>query len=144
MSNEPIGMVADDESADDAPSLVSRRPVWPRWVLRITSLVAAIMLFDQAIFAGQFLSGVYPMLAVHRENATFAGISVLVAAAGAALYRWPGRGPWWPIAAYLGLFGLIALQILLGFQQSLAIHIPLGVTIILTGVVMAVLMWRRR
>lgn len=130
--------------AGGAPSHVTRGPTWPRWTLRITSLVAAIMLFDQAIFAGQFLSGVYPMLHVHRENATYAGISVLVAAAAGVLSRWPGRGPWWPIAAYLGLFGLIALQIVLGFSQTLAIHIPLGVTIILVGVVLAVLTWVRR
>ena len=126
------------------PSAATRAPTWPRWVMRVTALLAAIMLFDQAIFAGQFLSGVYPMLQVHRENATYAGIGVLVAAAAAVLNRWPGRGPWWPIAAYLALFGLIALQIVLGFSQTLAIHIPLGVTIILTGVVLAVAMWIRR
>lgn len=144
MSNEPTDTVTDEELIDGTVTAASRPPVWPRWVLRVTSLVAAIMLFDQAIFAGQFLSGVYPMLHIHRENATYAGISVLVAAAGAVLDRWPGRGPWWPIVAYLVLFGLIALQILLGFQQSLAIHIPLGVTIILAGVVLAVVVWLRR
>lgn len=137
------------ESTDTSSSSRTSRTswivrAWPQWVMRVTSLVAAIMLFDQAIFAGQFLSGVYPMLNIHRENATYAGISVLVAAAAAVLYRWPGRGPWWPIVAYVALFGLIALQIVLGFSQSLAFHIPLGVTIILTGVVLAVLMWVRR
>lgn len=131
-------------SPTSAPPAVLRAPAWPRWVVRVASLVAAIMLFDQAIFAGQFLSGVYPMLHIHRENATYAGISVLVAATAAVLYRWPGRGPWWPIVAYLALFGLIALQIVLGFSQTLAVHIPLGVTIILTGGVLAVLMWVRR
>lgn len=117
-------------------------PAWPRWVMRITGLLAAIMLFDQAIFAGQFLSGVYPMLQVHRENATYAGIGVLVAAGAAVLRRWPGRGPWWPIVAYLGLFGLIALQIVLGFATTLAIHIPLGVSIILIAATLAVWTWR--
>ena len=128
----------------DGRSSSTRGPAWPRWVLRVTSMVAAIMLFDQAIFAGQFLSGAYPMLHTHRENATYAGISVLLAAAAAVLFRWPGRGPWWPIVAYLGLFGLVALQIVLGFSQALAIHIPLGVTIILAAVILAVLMWTRR
>ena len=140
----PESTETSPSSSTTTPQTGTQGPTWPRWVLRITSLAAAIMLFDQAIFAGQFLSGVYPMLHVHRENATYAGISVLLTAAAAVLYRWPGHGPWWPIAAYAGLFGLIALQITLGFSQTLAIHIPLGVTIILTGVVLAVLLWVRR
>lgn len=121
----------------------SRSPqAWPRWVLRIASLVAVIMLFDQAIFAGQFLSGVYPMLQLHRDNATYAGVAVLITTAAAVLARWPGRGPWWPILAWLGLFGLIALQIALGFTGELAIHIPLGTAIILIAAALTVWAWR--
>ena len=132
MSNTSIGV---------SPRL-SAAPAWPQWTLRATSLVAAIMLFDQAVFAGQFLSGVYSMLHLHRENATYAGISVLVAAGAATLGRWPGRGPWWPIAAYVGLFGLIAVQIVVGFSAGLAVHIPLGVSIILVAAALAVWAWR--
>jgi hypothetical protein len=117
---------------------------WPRWVFRVTSTIAAIMLFDQAIFAGQFLGGSYDSLHVHRENATYAGIAVIVALVSAILLRWPGRGPWWPILACLGIFGLIGLQIFLGFARVLAIHVPLGVTIILLAAALAVWGWRRR
>ena len=127
----------------DAPA----RPAgaaWPRWVFRVAATLAAVMLFDQAVFAGQFLSGIYPALDVHRENATYAGISVVVAAVAAVLQFRPGRGPWWPIAAYLGLFGLIGLQILFGFSHALAVHIPLGVVIILIAVALAVWGWMRR
>jgi hypothetical protein len=102
------------------------------------------MLFDQAVFAGQFLSGIYPALDAHRENATYAGISVLVAAVAAVLQFRPGRGPWWPIVAYLVLFGLIGLQILLGFAHALAWHVPLGVAIILIATALAVRAWMRR
>ena len=70
----------DTESAADAAVDARRAPRWPRWVFRVTSTVAAVMLFDQAVFAGQFLDGTYDSLHVHRENATFAGISVLVSA----------------------------------------------------------------
>lgn len=100
------------------------------------------MLFNQAVFAGQFLAGNYGALLTHRENATFAGISVMVSAIGAVLLRWPGRGPWWPIAACLGLFGLIGLQIAIGFARILAVHIPLGVTIILLAIAIATWAWR--
>jgi hypothetical protein len=118
-------------------------PRWPIWTFRITSTIAAIMLFDQAIFAGQFLGGTYDSLHVHRENATYAGIAILLCAVSAVLLRWPGRGPWWPMLAGLGIFGLIALQIVLGFTRALALHVPLGVAIILIAAALAVWAWMR-
>jgi heme A synthase len=104
--------------------------------------VAAVLLFDQAIFAGRMLSGSFPALHTHRENATFAGIAVLVAAVCAIPIRWPGRGPLWPALAGFGLFALIALQIVLGFTRVLIVHVPLGVSIILLGVLLTIWAWR--
>jgi heme A synthase len=113
-------------------------------VFRITSTVAAVMLFDQAVFAGQFLSGSYDSLHVHRENATFAGISVLISAVAAIFVRWPGRGPWGPILACTGVFGLIGLQIVVGFARVISLHIPLGVATILLASALAIWAWRSR
>lgn len=127
-----------------SPTIVSRRrpaPVWPRVLFRVAATVAAVMLFDQAVFAGQFLSGVYPALEVHRENATYAGISVLVAAVCSVLLLRPGRGPWWPLVAYAGVFVLIGVQIALGFAHVLAVHVPLGVAIIMISAAIAVWSW---
>jgi hypothetical protein len=101
------------------------------------------MLFNQAVFAGQFLDGTYDSLHAHRENATYAGISVLISAVAAVLVRWPGRGPWWPILASIGIFGLIALQIVLGFARAISLHVPLGVATIVLAVGLAVWAWRR-
>lgn len=112
------------------------------WPFRATISVAAVLMFLQPVFAGQFLAGSYPALHTHRENATYAGIAVLVAAAAAVLVRWPGRGPWWPAAACLGLFGLVALQIVLGFARALAWHVPLGVAIVGLTLGLAVWAWR--
>lgn|SRR6185312_353310 len=122
----------------------TRPPRWPMWVFRITSTSAAIMLFDQAVFAGQFLDGTYDSLLVHRENATYAGVAVLISGIAAVFARWPGRGPWWPILASFGIFGLVALQIMLGFARSISMHVPLGVAIIVLGAALAVWAWRRR
>ena len=110
--------------------------------MRVTSTVSAVLLFDQAIFAGQFMSGSYDALLIHRENATYSGISVLVVAVAAVLVRWPGRGPWWPIAACLGIFALVALQIVLGFARALTLHVPLGVLTILAAGALAYWSWR--
>jgi hypothetical protein len=119
-------------------------PGWAHWPFRIGISVAAVMLFDQAVFAGQFLAGTYGSLHTHRENATYAGISVVIAALCAVPLRWPGRGPVWPALACAGLFALIALQIVLGFTRTLAVHIPLGVTIIAVAVGLTLWAWRYR
>lgn len=117
-------------------------PRWPRRVFRVATLVTAVMLFDQAVFAGQFLAGSFDSLHTHRENATYAGISVLVSAVAAVLVRWPGRGPWWPIAGYAAVFGLVALQIVLGFARVITVHVPVGVATILLATVLAIGAWR--
>jgi hypothetical protein len=104
--------------------------------------VSAVLLFDQAVFAGQFLGGSFGALPTHRTNATVAGISVLITAAAGLVMRLRG-GPGWPAVACLGLFALIALQILLGFQRMLTVHIPLGVAIIALMGIVTRGAWRR-
>jgi hypothetical protein len=118
-------------------------PKWPRRLFRATTTVTLIMLFDQAVFAGQFLSGSYEALRVHRENATYAGIAVLVSTIAAVLLRRPGQGPWWPAVASAGLFGMVALQIALGFARAITVHVPLGVAIMIGAAGLAAWSWRR-
>jgi hypothetical protein len=117
----------------------------PRWAylpFRIAITVAALLLFDQAVFAGQFLTGAFGALQTHRDNATYSGIAVVVAAGCAVLVRRPGRGPIWPVFACLGLFALVALQITLGFARALAVHIPLGVAIVVLAALLVIRAWR--
>jgi hypothetical protein len=114
------------------------------WPLRISATVAAVLLFDQAVYAGQFLSGTFAALQTHRDNATYAGLAVLATGICAVLLRWPGRGPLWPIFACLIQFGLVGLQIALGFARVLTLHIPLGVLIVLGWIHLTVWSWRYR
>jgi hypothetical protein len=114
---------------------------WARVVFRLCCTVSAVLLFDQAVFAGQFLGGSFGALQTHRTNATVAGIAVLCTAAAGLVVRLRG-GPGWPALACLGLFGLIALQILVGFRRMLTVHIPLGVAIILLMIVLTRWAWR--
>jgi hypothetical protein len=104
--------------------------MWIHWPFRVAISLATTLLALQAVFAGQFLDGTYDALRLHRENATVAGIVVLVAAAAAVPIWRPGRGPLWPVLASLGLFALIAAQIAIGFARLIAVHVPLGITII--------------
>jgi hypothetical protein len=131
-------VVAEQRSAER----LELPPGWVRWPFRVVMSVAGVLLFDQAVFAGQFLSGTFGALHTHRENAKFAGITVVLAAVAAVPMRWPGRGPLWPVFACLGLFGLIGLQIALGHARVLAIHIPLGVSIILLAGGLVYWAWR--
>ena len=133
-----------ETSIDEPDTAGVRRSTWAHWPFRLCISAATVLLVDQPVFAGQFLAGSYPALHTHRENATYAGIAVLVAAAAAVLLRWPGRGPWWPMAACVGLFGLIALQIQLGFARLVTVHVPLGVAIIVPAVGLTVWSWRPR
>ena len=117
---------------------------WTHWPLRISATATAVLLLDQAVYAGQFLSGSFAALHTHRENATFAGLAVLATGACAVLQRWPGRGPLWPMFACLAQFALIGLQIGLGFARVLTLHVPLGVGIILGWIHLTVWAWRHR
>jgi len=108
----------------------TNRAGWVVWPLRLGATIATLLLFNQAVFAGQFLSGTFASLQTHRDNATYAGVAVLITAACAVPLRRPGGGPIWPAFAFLGLFALIALQIALGFARTLTLHIPLGIMII--------------
>ncbi len=120
------------------------RERWVWWPLRVCATLAATLICLQPVFAGQFLAGTYEALRVHRENATVAGIAVAVTALSAVPLWRPGRGPWWPIVAFLGLFALIGLQIALGFQRAVAIHVPLGLAIVALAVRLAIWTWQVR
>jgi hypothetical protein len=115
---------------------------WPWTVFRICCTVSTVLIFNQAVFAGQFLGGSFGALHTHRENATVAGIAVLLTAVAALLVRLVGGGPWWPTLASLGLFALIAAQITLGFARALTIHVPLGVVIIALTAMLTRWSWR--
>lgn len=117
--------------------------MWIHLPFRVAISVAATLLALQAVFAGQFLGGTYDALGTHRENATVAGIAVLVAAVAAVPMWRPGGGRLWPVLACLGLFGLIAAQIAIGFARIIAVHVPLGVLIVVATVLLTVRAWKR-
>ncbi|MDI1466058.1 hypothetical protein QEZ54_34290 [Catellatospora sp. KI3] len=119
-------------------------PRWVVWPFRLLITLAAILLLLQAVLAGQFLSGVYASLAAHAANAPLAGFTVLLAAVAAVLLRWPGRGPWWPMPAAFGLFLLTGFQIGMGYARLLAVHIPLGVSVIMLAGFLTGWSWRYR
>lgn len=120
---------------------------WPRAtraLLIVVLFVHAGFAAAQPFFAGAFLSGSVDAIAVHSIiGNTLPGWCILQIPV-TALFWWPGRGPWWPLLATVVLFVAESVQLGTGYAGALAAHIPLGVAIVATTVVMFVwsLVWR--
>jgi nicotinamide riboside transporter PnuC len=118
-------------------------PKWPRWLLRISLTVTAVLLFAQSISAGLFLTEVRAAFPVHREMATAAAIAVVLSIVAAILCVRLRRDVRWPIAATIGMLGLMSLQAFAGFRSLTALHVPLGVFTITLAIVFAGWAWIR-
>jgi hypothetical protein len=131
-----------------ATTTAAARPLsqraWTIWLFRATTLIASILMFDQSVYAGQFLSGVYGSLISHRDMSTYAVVSIALCVVASVLVRWPGRGPWWPVPATLVLLGTTALLTNLGYRAVLGLHIPLGVLAIVLTIGLTVWAWWRK
>jgi len=114
-----------------------------RWILRGVISVHALDAFAQAVLAGGFLNGNYDLLGLHRVNA-IAGVVVLgyLQLAITVLYWRPFGGVGWPMLASAAISAAESLQIVLGFDRSIAIHVPLGVAIIVAVAMLATWAWR--
>ena len=115
---------------------------WPIRLYRLTVTTAAVLAFNQAVFAGQFLSGTYVALRMHRDMSNYTFAAVVAAVVAAILWRRAGSGPRWPIPACVALLALTALQALLGYWLVLTVHIPLGVTVIVLLLALTAAAWK--
>lgn len=124
--------------------VMSRRPaqLWPRWLFRAAATVEAASAFGQAVFAGGFLAGHYDLLALHHLNGQLSGYAAIAQFLAAILLWRPGRGPGWAALACLALLAAVMAQIALGFARVLVIHVPLGVAVIGSAMVLLVWAWK--
>lgn len=128
-----------DGSADDLSTGSDR---WVVRAYRIPMTLAAVMLFNQSLQAGEFMSGKYEFLEFHRIGATVAEILVLLAVIGAGWGRVRGRYPSWLLGVTALLFVAIQVQEWAGEERVFSVHIPLGVSIIVTAIGLTVWAWR--
>ncbi len=143
MSSEVEPVSSELEPGNSPPDDRAREP--DRWAVRafrIPITIAAVVLFNQSLQAGEFMSGKYEFLQFHRYGATLAEFVVLFALIGAgwALYR--GRYQWWPVGVTALLFVAIQVQEWAGEQRVLSVHVPLGVSIIVVAIGLTVWAWR--
>jgi hypothetical protein len=116
---------------------------WPVHLLRAAVTCEVLLAFTQAIWMGGFLQGAYPLLAVHQENATVTAVAAFAMTVAAVLCWRLGHGSARPILACVTIDAAIVVQIIFGYARILAVHVPLGVAIIVGTVLLCVKVWQR-
>jgi heme A synthase len=117
---------------------------WVRWGLRAATTLVALDAYAQAVLAGRFLSGDVGMLLGHRYNGTDGVVALSVVLIVMTVIAWrSGQVSGHLVALSVVLTGLVVLQVAMGFNRVLGVHIPLGVGIIALATVLAVWAWRR-
>ena len=118
-----------------------RRPHATLWALRITLLLHTALVGAQPILAGYYLSGDADAMNLHSPIGSslwmFSMIQFLI-----ALLYWRAGGRLWPTGATVLLFVAEFLQLIFGYLQNFAVHVPLGTAIVI-GVV-ALTIWSFR
>lgn len=108
------------------------------WLLRGALLIHAAMAVAQPITAGSYMSGNYDMLQTHGTNGTLLLLATFGWGAAAAAYVGVRRGAGWPVLVLIPVVFLTeGIQIGMGHERNLAVHIPLGVFIVLMALMLA-------
>lgn len=97
--------------------------------LRIVIVLHALAILTQAVFAGQFLSGVDAQVLLHERTAWVALALCLIQIALAAILFRSGAVSLWLLIGSVFIFLAEGLQVGTGFGRLLIVHIPLGVVV---------------
>jgi hypothetical protein len=139
----PTVDVAPGAGAAPAASPVTvRRPRASLWTLRVVALLHATVVVGQPLLAGRYLGGDVDSLAVHGLNGSLLPLLTVIQGIAALAYIWPGGGRAWPFLVTFVLFFAEGIQIGLGYSRELAIHLPLGVGVVLIQVLLTVWLFR--
>ena len=111
-------------------------------VLRAVAVLHSLAFLGQPVLAGQYLTGDVDAMAAHRANAFVVTALDVIQLVCAIAYTWKGRGRSWPIYASLAIALAVEVQVGVGFERLLAVHIPLGVSIIVSQILVTVYLYR--
>jgi hypothetical protein len=134
-------MTTVDEIARLATTFSGRR--WPWLVLRVVTVLTTLSAFTQAVLAGGVVAGRIEALPLHSTNGLLLALGTLVLLVALVLAWRPGGGPAWTLLAGLLLTFATVVQLGLGFSRALAVHVPLGTTVIIAQVMLLVWVWQR-
>ncbi|MFD5134511.1 hypothetical protein [Streptomyces olindensis] len=100
-------------------------------------MLHAALALAQPVSAGSYLSGDFDILATHSSIGLLLLAATAVWGAAALAHVVANRGAGWPLILFLPVvFMAEGVQIGMGHQRNLAVHIPLGVLIVLTAVLL--------
>jgi putative Ca2+/H+ antiporter (TMEM165/GDT1 family) len=116
---------------------------WPWWLLRVVTALATLSAFIQAVLAGGIVAGRIEALPLHSANGLLLAMVNVVLLVALVLAWRPGGGPVWTLFAGLLLAVATMVQLGLGFSPSLAVHVPLGTTVIFAVLMLLVWAWQR-
>ena len=105
----------------------------------ITVLVLAVL--GQPVLAGMFLTGDVDAIGVHGIVGTLLALWTMVLIGAALAYVVGGRGRLWVLPVSVLLFLAVGFQIGAGFARQLELHVPLGVVIVTTSVLLVGWVW---
>ena len=111
-------------------------------VLRVVAVLHSLAFLAQPVFAGEYLMGDVDSLTLHRINAGIVTALDLAQLICAIVYFWGGRGRAWPIWASLAIALLVEVQVGMGFERVLVVHLPLGVSLTVAQIVVTVWLFR--
>ena len=98
-------------------------------VLRVVAVLHTLAFLAQPVFAGGYLMGDVDSLALHDINAFVITGLDLAQLICAIVYFWGGRGRAWPIWASLAVALAVEVQVGMGYERLLVVHLPLGVSL---------------
>jgi hypothetical protein len=124
------------------PTAASTRKPWiSLWALRFLFTGHLIAVLAQPVLAGRFLTGDVDAIEVHGLVGSLLAPVAMTLIAGAIGYVVGGRGQLWVLPATVLLFLAEGLQIGMGYSRQLHLHVPLGVAIVVTAVLLAAWVW---
>jgi hypothetical protein len=134
------GTITGEPAASPLPA--DRGPRASLQVLRIVAVLHSLAFLGQPVFAGGYLMGDVDSLTLHDINAfviTGLDVAQLICA---MVYFWGGRGRAWPIWASLAIALAVEVQVGMGYERLLLVHLPLGVTLTVAQIVTTIWLYR--
>jgi hypothetical protein len=120
---------------------ITRRPRISLWAFRLVITVNLLAVLAQPVLAGLFLTGDVDAIGVHGVIGSLLAAIELVVIVVAFAYVLGGRGRLWVLPVAVLLFLAVGFQIAAGYARQLELHVPLGVTIVVTSVLLAGWVW---
>jgi hypothetical protein len=128
--------------APAAPPPTDRGPRATLQVLRLVAVLHSLAFLGQPVFAGGYLMGDVDALALHDANAfLITGLDVIQLIC-AIVFFWKGRGRAWPIWASLAIALAVEVQVGMGYERLLLVHLPLGVSLTVGQILTTVWLFR--